>query len=230
MGKRSYGTGRLFVRCDSGGREVWYGTWWAGGVRVKRRIGLKRSTARADGLTRVQAERELRRRIETDVVIAGAQRRTVAEAGEAYIEHLEFVMERKRTTVADYRGYLRRHLAPFFGERPLDRIDAARVEAFLRAKRTFGLSSKTVCNQLNFLHGLFAFAIKRGWASSNPVALVDRPRTPRHAHRRIRFLQREELDALLRAVPDDHLGAVERPLYLSAAMTGLRQGELIGLR
>ena len=34
----------------------------------------------------------------------------------------------------------------------------------------------------------------------------------------------------MRAVPDDDLGAVERPLYLCAAMTGLRQGELIGLR
>lgn len=100
----------------------------------------------------------------------------------------------------------------------------------MRAKRTSGLSSKTVCNQLNFLHGVFAFAIKHGWATSNPVALVDRPRTPRHAHRRLRFLQREELDALLRAVPDDELGAVERPLYLCAAMTGLRQGELIALR
>ena len=200
MGKRSYGTGRLFVRCDSGGRESWYGTWWAGGVRVKRRIGPKRSPGTADGLTRVQAERELRRRIEIDVVIAGAQRRTVGEAGEAYIEHLEFVMERKRTTLTDYRGYLRRHLSPFFGDRPLDRIDAARIEAFLRAKRGSGLSSNTVCNQLNFLH------------------------------RRLRFLQREELDALLRAVPDDELGAVERPLYLCAAMTGLRQGELIGLR
>ena len=53
MGKRSYGTGRLFVRCDRGGREVWYGTWWAGGVRVKRRIGLKRSTGRADGLSEI---------------------------------------------------------------------------------------------------------------------------------------------------------------------------------
>ena len=167
MAKRSYGSGRLFVRCDSGGRESWYGTWWAGGVRVKRRIGLKRSAGRADGLTRVQAERELRCRIETEVVIARAHGRTVGEAGGAYIEHLEFVMERKRTTVADYRGYLRRHLAPFFGERPLDRIDAARVEAFPRAKRTSGLSSKTACNQLNFLHGVFAFAIKRGWASSN---------------------------------------------------------------
>ncbi|MBS1885092.1 MAG: site-specific integrase, partial [Actinobacteria bacterium] len=31
-------------------------------------------------------------------------------------------------------------------------------------------------------------------------------------------------------VPDDVLGAVDRPLYLTAAMTGLRQGELIALR
>ena len=35
---------------------------------------------------------------------------------------------------------------------------------------------------------------------------------------------------MMRAVPDDDLGAVERPLYLTAAMTGLRQGELLGLR
>lgn len=104
------------------------------------------------------------------------------------------------------------------------------MTAYLRRKRDDGLSSKTVQNQLNFLHGIFAFSIKRGWAISNPVALVDRPRTSRRAHQRIRFLQREELDALLRAVPEDHLGAVERPLYLCAAMTGLRQGELIGLR
>jgi hypothetical protein len=41
--------------------------------------------------------------------------------------------------------------------------------------------------------------------------------------------QSVELDALLRAVPDDDLGAVERPLYLTAAMTGLRQGGLIAL-
>jgi hypothetical protein len=64
----------------------------------------------------------------------------------------------------------------------------------------------------------------------NPVALVDRPRSPRSAHRRVRFLQPEEVEALIRAVPADHLGEVERPLYLTAAMTGLRQGELLGLR
>ena len=41
----------------------------------------------------------------------------------------------------------------------------------------------------------------------------------------IRFLSEEELEALLRAVPDDHLGPTDRALYLTAALTGLRQGE-----
>ena len=147
-----------------------------------------------------------------------------------YVEHLEVVMERKRTTIADYRGYLNRHLAPFFGGRPMDKIDRARVEAYLLAKKHEGLSSKTVGNHLNFLHGLFAFAVKREWVTSNVVALVDRPRPPRFKDRRIKFLTREELEAVAARVPDDYLGAVERPLYSDAAMTGLRQGELIALR
>ena len=129
MGRRSYGSGRLFVVADRGGGESWYGSWWAGGVRVKRKLGPKRRAGTSDGLTRTQAERELRRHIDTVAVLAGPQRRTVEEAGAAYVEHLEHVMERKRTTIQDYRGYLRRHLAPFFGVRTLDRIDANQVTA-----------------------------------------------------------------------------------------------------
>lgn len=193
VGRRSYGTGTLYARRDGNGRETWYGSWRVGGTRVKRRIGPKRRPGAADGLTRTQAEAELRRHIATDIVVAGAQRRTVADAGDAYLDHLEHVMERKRTTLQDYRGYLRKHLAPFFGGRPLDKIDRARVEAYLKAKKQDGLSSKTVRNHLNFLHGIFALSIKRQWATANPVALVDRPKAPRSAHRRIRFLQPEEL-------------------------------------
>jgi hypothetical protein len=151
VGRRSYGTGALYARRDGNGRETWYGSWRVGGTRVKRRISPKRRPGAADGLTRTQAEAELRRRIATEVVVAGAQRRTVAETGDAYLDHLEHAMERKRTTLQDYRGYLRKHLAPFFGGRPLDKIDRARVEAYLKAKKRDGLSSKTVQNHLNFL-------------------------------------------------------------------------------
>ena len=38
------------------------------------------------------------------------------------------------------------------------------------------------------------------------------------------------MDAVIRSTPDDKLGAVERPLYLCAAMTGMRQGELLAAR
>lgn len=55
-----------------------------------------------------------------------------SEAGEEYVDHLEHVMERKATTIQDYRGYVHGHLTPFFGDRPLDRIDEAWVTAYLK--------------------------------------------------------------------------------------------------
>jgi hypothetical protein len=157
----------------------WYGSWWSGATRVKRKIAVKRTPGTTDGLTRAQAEKELRKRIERDVIVPGAARRTLEEAGGAYVDHLEHVMERKRSTIQDYRGHLCRHLVPFFGERPIDKIEPAQVAQYLKRKRSDGLSSKTVQNHLNFLHGVFAFAIKRGWAQSNPVAYVDRPKKNR---------------------------------------------------
>lgn len=46
----------------------------------------------------------------------------------------------------------------------------------------------------------------------------------------IRFLDDTELDSLIAAVPDDAREPTERAIYLTATMTGLRQGGLLGLR
>jgi integrase len=46
----------------------------------------------------------------------------------------------------------------------------------------------------------------------------------------IRFLDQAELEALLRAAPDGELSRVDRLMWVTAAMTGLRQGELLALR
>lgn len=186
MRNRSYGTGYLFVKRDYAGREVWYGQWRAGAAKVKRKIGVKRERGSREGLTRPQAERELRRRMEADAVVRSpTTRRTITEAGDEYIDHLEHVMERKATTIVDYRGYLRGHFERFFAERPLDRIDEGWVSAYLKHKRTSGLSAKTVQNHLNFMHGLFRFAKKRGWCEANPVADIDRPKKTRTPNTRI---------------------------------------------
>ncbi|TML00333.1 MAG: hypothetical protein E6G34_02280 [Actinobacteria bacterium] len=230
MGKRSYGSGRLFPYRDTAGRESWYGSWRVGSSRVQRKLGEKRAPGSRSGLTRNQAERELRRRMENDVVVASADRHSLGEVGERYVDHLEHVMERKPSTIQDYRGYLKGHLEPFFGDSPIDKIGPPKVASYLKRKRGAGLSSKTVQNHLNFLHGLFRYAIRRKWAQINPVGHVDRPTKNRSPDRRIRFLRVGELEAVVRAVPDDVLGRIEGALYLTAAMTGLRQGELLGLR
>src|SRR3954467_4496790 len=228
MSRRSYGTGSLYVRRDSAGRETWYGQWRAGTTLVKRRIGARREAGTSNGLTKAQAERELRRKIDRERASASRERVTIAEAGERYIDHLT-ALGRKRATLMDYKSTLRVHLVPFFGARALDRIRARDVEAFITFETRAGRATKSVLNYLGLLHSIFAYGEKRGWCVGNPCKLVDKPRNV-NAATEIRFLDEAELEALLREVPDDPIGRVERVLYLTAAMTGLRQGELLALR
>jgi integrase len=99
----------------------------------------------------------------------------------------------------------------------------------MRAKLREGLAHSTVHHILNVLGGTVRHAVKRGWAEANPVPAVERPPAP-HVNPDIRFLDMTEVGKLIAAVPDDTLGATERVLYLTAALTGLRQGELVALR
>lgn len=219
--KRPYGSGSLFEH-----RGAWYGQWRDGGRLVKRKLGPIKGAGSRDGLTRPQAERELHRMMVEVRPAPPRERATVADLGERYIRHLE-VLGRKRSTTGEYRSYLRVHLAPAFGM-PLAKIDRAAVEAFTATQRRKGLAPKSIRLHLSLLHGIFEYAIREGMASVNPVKAAAKPVAD--ADTDIRFLDDAELRALLAAIPDDKLGSVERPLYLTAAMTGLRQGELLGLR
>ena len=228
MAKRSYGTGALSLREDARGRASWYGQWRVGGRRVTRKIGLKREAGSRSGLTRPQAERRLQHLIDTETRAPVDVALSVGDAGELLIEHLES-LGRKRATTQEYRSYLEVHLAPFFGQTAIDKVSVNRIEAFIAAKRREGLATKSVLNYLGLLHSIFEFSIRRGIARVNTVKLVEKPRRD-GANPDIRFLDETELEALLRAVPDDERGSTERALYLTAAMVGLRQGELLALR
>ena len=223
-GKRAYGSGSIMQLHGS-----WYGKWRVGDRQVKRRLGPMRRPGTREGLTRSQAEAALRRLIGEVRVIAPEERVTFGQVADRYLHHLQHVMGRKRSTLDDYRIMLRRHLAPHFGSTPLDRIRPDDVASYMAIKsRT--LAPKTVLNHVTFAHGVFTFAVKRGLVVSNPVAATDRPRVD-HVDPDIRFLNRDEFEALLRAVPqDDVLGPTDYAMYLTAATTGLRQGELVALR
>jgi integrase len=210
---------------------VWYGRWRTGRLQFRRKLGPVREPGGREGLTRTQAEAALRRVINETRPAAPEERVGFDFVAEQYMHHLEHVKLRKASTLRDYRVILDKHLIPYFGTKPIDRITPAEVSAYMSAKLRAGLAVKTVTNTLNFAHGIFAFAVKRGWAVSNVVAMTDRPRAAA-TDPDIRYLDSAELEALLRAAAgrDDVLGPTDQAVYVTAAMTGLRQGELAGLR
>ena len=150
-------------------------------------------------------------------IAATATRLTVAEAGERLIDQLE-AMGRKKSTLEGYRSALNVHLATFFGAKSIERITREDVEGFIAARTRAKAAPKSIQNYVGVLHGIFDLAIRRGWAQTNPVKLAERPR--KTEGREVRFLTMAEMEALLRAVPDDDLGRVERVLYLAAATDG----------
>jgi integrase len=74
----------------------------------------------------------------------------------------------------------------------------------------------------------FARAPQRRWASANPCERVELPAVP--ARTEVRFLTLDEIDALVENARPGTYHEVDRALFLTAAMTGLRKGELLALR
>lgn len=228
--RRSYGTGSLFERADSAGRVSWYGKWRHDGVQVKRRIGPKRTESTSDGLTRRAAEAELRRLIaEVRPIIPASEALTIGEVGRRYLTHMER-MGRKLSTRTAVESTLRVHLEPFFGERPISSVTHEDVIDLMTLMESKDIEPKTIRNQLGTLSAIFNYAKgpRRRWATSNPCEGLELPSVP--AHEGFRYLELEQLDALVSHAQAGPYEALDRVLYRTAAMTGLRLGELIALR
>ncbi len=176
-----------------------------------------------------EAEAEMRRLMSLIGAVPNrGERLSVKQAGEALVAARR-AAGRKRSTVEGYESTLATHIVPSFGRRTVDRIERREVEAFAVGLERKVLGPNTRINKLNLLSAIFDLAVTRGWVIANPVRGVPRPRGGA-ADPDIRHLTMEEVEAVLRAVPDDELGSVEQPLYLAAVMTGMRRGELLGLR
>lgn len=232
MARRPHGTGSLYVRKDAAGRETWYGHWRQNGRQVKRKIGLKRTAGSREGLTRSQAEAELRKKIgEVQVKPRVGEKLTVGEVSERYITQARR-RGRKRSTLEDIESDTRVHLVKFFGERSLDSITGADVLDLVSTLEEKDLAPKTIRDIVATLSALFNFAKapRRRWAAENPCEGLDDdlPAVPERTE--IRFLTLEEVDAAVANVPKGIYQVIDKAMILTAAMTGLRKGELVALR
>jgi hypothetical protein len=221
--RRSYGTGSLYVHTGKTGGKSWYGRWYSGGKRARRAIGPKREPGSPDGLTRAEAEAELRRLMHDARAAQDRASLTVAVVGERLMHHLEIV-GRKPTTLATYCSTLETHLLPAFGILPLVEVDKEHIENLMATMQESGKAAKTRTNALVLLHQLFHFAERNGWCTDNPCARVDRPQVEPTLD--IHFLNEEEFKALLEAVDVAHepLGHVDRAMFLTAVRPACDRG------
>jgi integrase len=226
--RRGNGTGTLHVQTRADGRQLWYGRWYVGSRRLNRRIGLKRKRGTGQGLTKLEAEAELRRMMLRDRPPQIGDEITFATAAELMLRELE-ELGRKPTTLANYRQIFDFRLLPRFGEIPIGRIKRSQVEALAIQMLREGKRAQSV-NTLKLLSQVFNYARRQRWCLENPCWGVRRPQI--RPHQDIRFLDKDELEAVLSAidVTKKPFGAIDRAIVLTAAMTGMRQGELLALR
>lgn len=145
---------------------------------------------------------------------------------------------RKRTTLIDYRATLRNHLRPAFGTDDLVRLsqEPERFERYAAEKLGGGLAPKTVRNHLALLGLMFRQARKWRWVSENPLELVDPPpleetETETLTVETIARVLAAYRELAARADEDErHWIDSARRMTVVALSTGLRRGELLGLR
>lgn len=104
----------------------------------------------------------------------------------------------------------------------VEKLTAAQVQAMLARELTRGMSSQTVVHLRAILRRAMNRALRFGMVSRNVVALTDPPKVEEDDPRVLDVVQAQ---AFLEAARNDRL----RGLTL-ALLTGLRQGELLGLR
>lgn len=221
--------------------DVWYMHYrLADGRQVKKRLGpawTERSRPPVGYFTRKTAEAKLRE------TLADAQRGTLPGADQsgasfrdAAAEYLRYVGEVRQIdpkTVADYRGVINGYLLEEFGDTAIEKVTPDLIDAYkeklLSGEKPEGerrLSNRTIVRHLTVLHGIFKRA-KRVWGlKSNPAAaeLVERPKVVYTGE--FDALDRDEIELLATTAES----AQDAAIYKTAAFTGLRQGELLGLR
>jgi integrase len=211
---RRYGEGTVFWRED---RQRWMGSWEVrdgSAHRVRRTVTLKATTKAA-------AEREL------------AKRRSTYDALPDYDERLrldtflgrwlaDVAATIKPRTLDYYRSVVETHLAPALGGHRLTELRAAHIAAY-RNTALEDSAPRTVSHHLAVLRAALAHAERHGLVARNEAKLVQGPRIPKAD---VRTLTLAESRRLLDAVAGDPWEAI----YILAVTTGMRQGEILGLR
>src|SRR5215204_5416554 len=131
----------------------------------------------------------------------------------------------ERSTFVRYEGIVKNHISPTIGRKKHKDLGRSEVLAFYAAK-IGELSPRSV----DYIHVTLQKALSQAMRDdliARNVAAGERPRSSRKREE-IKALSSEQARALLTAASE--AGERNEALYVVAVHTGLRQGELLGLK
>lgn len=131
----------------------------------------------------------------------------------------------KPTTASGYLSTFEYHLFPAWGDRPINRITTGDIQIFLNERSN--LAEKTLKEMLVLIRAIFRSAkedklILENPAESTRLTIPSTKKTERKA------LTQDELTDIIRAL--DKLSDDDRRLMSLLIFTGMRRGEVLGLR
>ena len=126
-------------------------------------------------------------------------------------------------TYERYEETVRLHLVPGIGHHQIQKLLPQHLQAFYAQRLEEGLSTTTVVSFHNVLHKALETAVRWNLIARNPCDLVSPPRRKRFE---IRLLSLQQIHQLLAAARGHRLEA----LFILALSTGMRRGEMLGLK
>jgi len=128
-----------------------------------------------------------------------------------------------RPSTLDLYSYIQRtYLAPTFGAMPMARIGALDVRAWLAEMSASDMSAASVHRAFRLLRRIMNVAVQSGVIARSPCVGVRPPSVPRNE---MQFCSPEQVVDLAASIDPWY-----RCMVLTAAYTGLRWGELAGLK
>lgn len=209
--------GSLVYRKD---RKLWYGL-----ADLGRDGRGKRSRKWTRGFERQEdAKRALRELVATGRPTVPGNF-TLASLVSEYIEHAER-RGRQKTTIERYRSLLRSNIEAKAGNVKLNALKPARLNRLYEELGDAGLSGTTIAHVHGLLSATLRWARRVGRVDGDLLVGVEPPRRARASARAIR---QDEARSFFSWLPTSHWRRWH-PLFLFALATGMRRGEIVGLR
>ena len=227
--RKANGEGNIRKRSD--GR--WEGRYTAGRDPETGKAIYKNVLAKTQKDCKEKLKQAIEENSKVDTVKAGQY--TVGQWMDVWFENCAKIKVRP-SFHKTYRGYIDNHIKPNIGKVPLGKVSSldlqklykkllsgGRVERIEAKNQPKGLSAKTVRNINQVISSAMDFAIDQKLIAANPT---DGCALPKLEHREMKTLPAEQLASFLRETKES--GVFE--LYYIELATGLRRGELLGLK